>query len=85
MKNLTELRDMIEDIDNQMLDLFKARMNLSQSIGKLKKDLKLPVFDPKREKSLFDRQKQKLNNESLWPFYESFYKHIMMLSKEIQQ
>ncbi|MFU8792653.1 MAG: chorismate mutase [Acholeplasmataceae bacterium] len=85
MKNLTELRAMIEAIDDQMLDLFKQRMNISKDIGQLKKEQHLPVFDPKREKALFDLQKQKLNNETLWPFYLSFYKHLISLSKEIQQ
>ena len=85
MKNLIELREMIEAIDNQMLDLFKTRMSLSKKIGQLKKELHLPVFDPIREKALFNLQKQKLNDETLWPFYHSFYKHLITLSKEIQQ
>ncbi len=83
--NLEQLRLKINAIDDQMMDLFKARMAISQEVGIYKKNQGLPILDEKREQELLSLRKQKLNDESLWPHYESFLKEIMRLSKEVQK
>ena len=83
--NLEQLRLKINSIDDQMMDLFKARMALSKEVGMFKKHQGLPILDEKRELEILSFRKQKLNDESLWPQYESFLKEIMRLSKEVQK
>ncbi len=82
--NLDDMRIQIDDIDLQMQELFKKRMAISKAIGQYKKDHHLPVLDPNRELQLLSKRRASLNDESLWPLYESFLKEIMRLSKEIQ-
>lgn len=82
---LTDLRKEIEEIDQEMLELFIKRMDVSYQIGMYKKQHQLPILDEKREQALFDKQKALLNNETLWPLYKSFLKELMRLSKEYQK
>ena len=83
--NLESLRKEIDAIDDQMMDLFVKRMTISQAIGNIKKELKLPVLDSSREKNILEKRKAALKNENLWPLYESFLKHLFELSKEHQR
>ncbi len=82
---IEELRTKINEIDEQMLDLFKLRMTFSKAIGNAKKGQGLPVYDEKREQNIYQRLRQILNDEELWPYYHAFIKEIMRLSKEIQK
>jgi chorismate mutase len=82
---LIELRSQISDIDKDMLKLFIKRMEVSRLIGLYKKEHHLPIFDERREKELIDKQKALLNNDKMWPFYKSFLKELMQISKEYQK
>ena len=83
--NLNELRNQIKSIDQDMLELFLKRMEISQSIGLYKKEHHLPILDERREKELILKQKELLNNDEMWPFYKAFLKEVMHLSKEYQK
>ncbi len=82
---IDELRIQINQIDEELLELFKSRMAVSKQIGDAKKEAGLPVFDESREKAVYDRLRKRLNDESFWPYYKAFIKEIMRLSKEIQK
>jgi monofunctional chorismate mutase len=82
--NLDELRIEIDQIDFAMQELFKKRMALSKAIGQYKKEHHLPVLDSKRELEILNKRRASFDDEALWPYYESFMKEIMRLSKEIQ-
>lgn len=83
--NLEQLRKQIDEIDQKMMSLFKDRMLVSQMIGEFKKTNKLPILDMNREQDILNQRKAELNDDHLWPFYESFIKEIMKLSKEYQK
>ena len=44
-------------MDNELLRIFNERAALALEIGHIKKRLNLPIYDPKREKLIFDRIK----------------------------
>ena len=52
MNNLDEARIKINEIDKQLIDLFKKRMELSKEIGLYKFDNNLPILDEAREELL---------------------------------
>ncbi|MBU1094141.1 MAG: chorismate mutase [Firmicutes bacterium] len=83
--SLDELRIQIDEIDQKMMRLFKDRMTVSQMIGDYKKINHLPVLDQNREKELLNKRKEQLNDDQLWPLYESFIKEVMKLSKAYQK
>lgn len=47
---LTELRNQIDTIDDQLVDLFVQRMEVAAKIAGVKKEKSLPVFVPARER-----------------------------------
>lgn len=54
---IDELRAEIDRLDTQLLKIFNRRAALALQIGHLKKTVGLPVFDPSREKKIFQRMK----------------------------
>ena len=48
--DLQTLRKKIDSIDEKLLELIGDRIKLMEEIGKIKKQLQLPVHDPSREK-----------------------------------
>lgn len=54
---IDDIRLAIDELDQQLLDIFNRRASLALQIGEIKKDLGLPVYDPGREKLIFERMK----------------------------
>ncbi|MBU1139212.1 MAG: chorismate mutase, partial [Proteobacteria bacterium] len=54
-KDITTVRDDIDAIDNQVLDLLKERLALAKSIGQLKDESKRAKWDPLRERQIYQR------------------------------
>lgn len=55
--NLDELRNEINDIDGQMLQLFLKRMDLCRNVAQYKKENDLPIMQAGREQQVIDRIK----------------------------
>ena len=53
--SLEQMREEINQIDQELVDLFRRRMELSKSIGAYKQANQLPVQDPARERELLGR------------------------------
>lgn len=86
MDNINNIRKNIEDIDYGIVDLLIKRNNLVKEIAKIKKELKIPIFDIKREKEIFNglkliAKKNGLNEK----FIEDIYNLILKNSKEEQE
>ncbi len=56
--DIDTIRLKINQLDNDLLRIFNERAALALEIGAVKKQLDLPIYDPKREKLIFDRIKQ---------------------------
>ena len=50
-------REEIDRLDSELLSIFNRRATLALEIGRIKKKLRLPVYDPSREKRIFERMK----------------------------
>ena len=85
MKDISESRKNIEDIDRQMAALFEKRMQCSHEIAEYKKAKGIPVFDSSREKSLIEKNEAYIVDTELKPYYRQFMKDIMDISKQYQR
>ena len=56
--DINEIRKRIDLLDDVLLRIFNERARLALEIGHLKKGLNLPVYDPSREKRIFNRMKE---------------------------
>ena len=52
---IDEIRQNIDRLDSELLRIFNERAQLALAIGEIKKGLNLPVYDPAREKRIFER------------------------------
>ncbi len=54
---IDEIRQEIDRLDSELLSIFNRRALLALKIGEIKKERALPVYDPSREKQIFERMK----------------------------
>ncbi len=51
-KTLAELRDHIDDIDSQLIQLLKLRNELTSRVGDVKSQTGMPIYVPSRESEM---------------------------------
>ncbi len=61
--NLDQLREKIDKINEQMVDLFCERMELTTKVAQYKIENNLPVYHPKREQEVIEKVSQKAKDE----------------------
>jgi len=52
--DISDLRTEIDRLDRELLRIFNERASLALKIGEIKKTIDLPVYDPSREKLIFE-------------------------------
>ena len=55
--DMGDWRDKIDDVDQRLVKLLNERARYVLEIGALKKELKLPVYEPRREAEIFQNIK----------------------------
>ena len=85
MNNLDEARLIINEVDKEMIELFKKRMNASKIIGEYKKENNIAILDKEREKALIEKNLKILNDKELEKYYLMFLEGILNSSKEYQK
>jgi chorismate mutase len=53
MHRLIECRDKIDEVDIRILELLNRRTSIVEEIGRIKRDLDLPIYEPKREDDVY--------------------------------
>ncbi len=53
LRILRDCRDRIDELDLRILDLMNQRASIVERIGQVKQDLKMPIYEPKREDEVF--------------------------------
>ncbi len=81
---LEEYRKKIDKIDDQILDLLIKRQNLAEKIGDIKKRLGLDVFDPARERKIFERLVKKAKNKIPYETLRAIFNEIISASRSVQ-
>lgn len=85
MNKLEEARKQINEIDKEMAALFEKRMDAARLVAEYKAESSLPVFDPERERELFEKNSALIKNEELLPYYLDFLKETVSVSKNYQK
>ncbi|HMK30269.1 MAG TPA: chorismate mutase [Terriglobales bacterium] len=72
--DITDWRKKIDEIDKKLVELIGERARAAREIGKLKQDTRLPIYEPDREKEVFDNvvsaNRGPLPNRDLLHIYE---------------
>ncbi len=83
--DIADWRKKIDALDSQLVDLLSQRAQAAHEIGKLKKTAGMPIYEPDRERSVFDHVR-KLNPGPL-PDRDLLrvYERIMDVMRQIQK
>ena len=84
MTELEQARRTIEEVDAQMAELFCRRMQAAEAVAHYKAENRLPIFDPAREAALLKKNSAYVQDLRYLPYYETFLKGLMDLSKAYQ-
>lgn len=84
MIDLNLLRERINEIDEQMVALFKERMETVSMIAEYKKEKGLPILDSSREKAILDRFLSRDYDEDFKKDLKDFLESEMLISRRSQ-
>lgn len=81
---MQELRSRINELDEQLVNIFDQRMHVALEIAKYKKEQGLPVFDPAREREVLNKQTAAVG-EDLTMYVKLLYNTLFDISRSYQQ
>ena len=74
----------IDQIDQQMVQLFEERMQVVAEVMAVKKAAGLPILDASREEAVVAKNTARLSDPALADYYERLIRQMMALSREYQ-
>lgn len=84
MKDLKQCRQDIDEIDEQILELFEKRMHIAHDVITYKLHNNQEIFQPKREKEVLEKNVARVKDEQLKEYALSFMQDMMDVSKSYQ-
>src|SRR5207248_5368167 len=83
--DIADWRKKIDELDRRLVELLNQRAQAAHEIGKLKKEVGMPIYEPDREQAVFANASSAnhgpLPNRDLLRIYE----RIMDVMRQIQQ
>lgn len=89
MKNdLQKLREQIDKIDDQLVDLLSKRLEIVEKVGKLKKDHNIPPLDKNRLEEVLNTKKTKakllgISEDFVEKLFKLIHDHSVELEKKL--
>ncbi len=84
MKDLNYLREEIDRVNKELIELFIERMKISEEIGEYKREKGIKIFDSKREDEIITEAIQG-REDKYKEYIEEFLKELMKMSRDIQE
>ena len=84
-EKINVLRNKIDLLDEQMLDLLVQRFSVSREIGEIKASGGINVGDPNREQEIIDRLAEKLEGKMERNDIAGIFGPIYHISKKLQK
>ncbi len=83
--DIADWRKKIDDLDRRLVELLNERASAAQEIGKLKRNTSLPIYEPVREKTIFENVRKA--NRGPLPDLElqHVYERIIDVMRNIQK
>ena len=85
MSKLEEAREIINQVDREMIELFIRRMAAVRLVAEYKLENGMPVLDSIREDDIKARNCDVLCNKVLEKYYLDFFEGVLNSSKEYQK
>ncbi|HME32728.1 MAG TPA: chorismate mutase [Terriglobales bacterium] len=83
--DIAEWRKKIDDLDRRLVQLLNERAECAHEIGKLKRNSAMPIYEPDREKVIFEN----INQQNAGPLSEvqlrQVYERLIDVMRQIQR
>ena len=83
-EELAEARSELNEIDDQIVELFKQRMEISERIAKIKQANDMPILNQGREDEVIQRLTEGCDEE-MSEYITELYKEIFEISRACQE
>jgi chorismate mutase len=84
--DISDWRKQIDEIDQKLVELISKRAHAAHEIGKLKRTAGMPIYEPDRERTVFERVKKgnrgPLADVDLIRIYERIIDVMRQIQKE---
>jgi chorismate mutase len=83
--DIADWRKKIDELDCRLVELLNARAQAAREIGKLKRNTSMPIYEPEREKTIFENVRRA--NRGPLPDSElrQVYERIIDVMRNIQK
>ena len=83
--DISALRQAIDEIDEQIMDLINRRLLLAEQIGAIKKQSGIQITDAKREQEIIDRLLEKNNGPLGGDCLQQIFAAIIAEGRQVQK
>jgi chorismate mutase len=83
--DIADWRRKIDEIDRRLVELLSERAHAAHEIGKLKRNLGMPIYEPDRERNVFDNTRSANKGPLPDRDLQRIYERIMDVMRHIQQ
>ena len=87
--DISDWRARIDEIDEKLIELFNQRARIALEIGRIKKELGVPVFNPDREDFIYDHVQRNnpgpLSNAAIRRLFERIIDETRRLERELTE
>lgn len=84
MEILENCRDIIDQIDSEIVKLYEKRMDIVKEVIEFKIKNNIPVLDSSREEKMLINNLEKIKNEDYKKYYNSVLTGFLKASKDMQ-
>jgi len=83
--DIADWRKKIDELDRQLVELLSERARAAVEIGRLKRDTSLPIYEPERERIVFENVKQMNRGPLPGQDLVRIFERIMDVMRNIQK
>ncbi len=84
MDALHQARQIIDEVDRQMAELFAKRMEAVKTVGEYKQKNGLPILNEQREQEVIEKNANRISDPLLRSYYVRFLENNMAVSRAYQ-
>lgn len=84
MEILENCREIIDQIDSEIIKLYEKRMDIVKEVIEFKIKNNIPVLDSSREEKMLIKNLKKIKNEDYKKYYNSVLTGFLKASKDMQ-
>lgn len=83
--DIVDWRQKIDELDRRLVELLNERAHAAREIGKLKRNTSMPIYEPIREKMIFENVRKANNGPLTDDDVHHVYEHVIEVMRNIQK